>query len=404
MTKLLAMFLANPFRPDPRVHKEVSSLETKGVKTVLFCWDRFGDYKRTESVGKTMVVRYQPSRPSPSRVAFLIGLTKFIFWGFASLVSLRARLGRRVVVYCHDFDTLAIGVMGRLLLGFPFLYDAHEIYSLLLVPSNHWFRNRVIDFVELSLVPLASCVIAANTEIHSHLHTARRLLLLRNYPTARFHAGAGSTRSRLESYLRLPTIAYIGGFIPNRGLPALVGSAKWLRLFGVSARILLIGNGPLRQTLQSIACRDGTSDMIVFKDFVPYERLPDMLSSVHLMAIVYSPAVPIHWIATPNKLYESISLGIPVLVPGFGQLKQFVDRNKCGVIVDRPSPRGIAQVLHKLFRNRSVYLSVVRACERIGGTRFTWEHEAEQFVSAVKSVVNGRRKRESHQEEPTSLN
>ena len=73
MTRVL-MLLSNPYRPDPRVQREMEALASSGCQVSLVCWDRQGELPARETKGGSEVLRLQGVRSS-----YGLGWRQFFF-------------------------------------------------------------------------------------------------------------------------------------------------------------------------------------------------------------------------------------------------------------------------------------------------------------------------------------
>ena len=119
----VSMFLANPFRPDPRVKREALALTGAGHSVTIFAWDRDCRYTSDEVTDGIRVCRFRVPAPYGRFLPLLPGFLRFY------LSLLRAGLsGNARVIHCHDMDTLLPGVMVSGLKGARLVYDVHESY------------------------------------------------------------------------------------------------------------------------------------------------------------------------------------------------------------------------------------------------------------------------------------
>ena len=111
------------------------------------------------------------------------------------------------------------------------------------------------------------------------------------------------------------TLAYAGAHGPANGLDTVLGAAALLR--DEPCRILLVGDGPAKPALQARAAREQLHN-VEFRDPVPKTAMPELLASCHAGLMVLRDAPLFAYGVSPNKLFDYLAAGLPVVcnVPG----------------------------------------------------------------------------------------
>src|SRR5262249_35970521 len=115
----------------------------------------------------------------------------------------------------------------------------------------------------------------------------------------------GEARRRLGIAPELPTLVWVGRMVPVKGLDVLLEAAARLRDHGVDFRLHLVGDGPLRSSLEEQSRRRGLSEVISFKGRVDNHSLPDWYRAADLTVL------PSRSEGVPNVLRESLACGTP---------------------------------------------------------------------------------------------
>jgi glycosyltransferase involved in cell wall biosynthesis len=142
---------------------------------------------------------------------------------------------------------------------------------------------------------------------------------------------------------RLPSIQFIaiGSLVPVKGFDRLVQAANSLKKDGINFSLQILGNGPLRNKLQSQIDKFGLNDYISLLGFIqnPY---PYLKNSDALVMSSHSEGLP-------TVLCEAMILDKPVIVPEVTGCREVVDMGKYGLMVEN-SAEGLYQGM-KLFSN-----------------------------------------------------
>ena len=123
MAKKVLMLLSNPFRPDPRVHREARALVNAGYQVTIICWDRAQSSPKEETIDGIRIIRIGPSSSFEDSKTFVRTLPKF--WKQARLTAAQMEFD---IVHTHDLDTLSPGLKLARKRKVPIIYDSHELY------------------------------------------------------------------------------------------------------------------------------------------------------------------------------------------------------------------------------------------------------------------------------------
>jgi glycosyltransferase involved in cell wall biosynthesis len=137
------------------------------------------------------------------------------------------------------------------------------------------------------------------------------------------------------------------------GLQALLDAAVELKRRGRNdIKLLLIGNGKLKPGLQTRAQREGLTN-VVFHDPVNKVRLAGLMAAtdVGIQCLANVPAF--YYGTSPNKFFDYIAAGLPVLNNYPGWLAEMITRHQCGFAVPPDSPAAFADALEQAAGDRS---------------------------------------------------
>jgi colanic acid biosynthesis glycosyl transferase WcaI len=109
-------------------------------------------------------------------------------------------------------------------------------------------------------------------------------------------------------------------------------------------RILLIGDGPEKQSLQNHACKMNLSN-VNFLDALPHKEMPGVISAADICIVPLKTDLTG---AVPSKLYEAMGCGKPVVLVADGEAARIVSDAQCGIVVKPGDKRGLATALRYL--------------------------------------------------------
>jgi glycosyltransferase involved in cell wall biosynthesis len=351
------MLVANGYAPDPRVHKEAKTLVGNGYSVSVLCWDRERKREQIEVLSGVLVRRF--------RYLFARGFASFFVSGCLFLVNCLVVLLKegsrheKVVVHCHDFNTLPVGWLLRLLSRkFRLIYDSHESFSELLVTIAPEIIAMAVRAVERFMLARVDALIAANDAILANLQgysKAPSVAIYNTPPVAVSRLPELGTSTEI-SYLRERSgpetfvLLYYGAIRQHRGLHALLDAAS---LTGETSSpkliFVVVGDGPLASSLLSEALERKLTQKVRFYPYVEFEHAMLMVEDSDAVYIGFEPDDPNNYFASPNKLFEAMAMGTPVLASGFGFLGNLVQKLACGVTMESITGPSILAGIQKLM-------------------------------------------------------
>ena len=303
------------------------------------------------------------------------------------------------VWHAHDLTGLqaaAAGVPGHV----PIVYDSHELFletgSAVRLPS---LARRFLRRREARLVRRCAAVITVNPGLASVLdrryHPAR-IVVVRNC-VPRWSPPAelpNLIRARLGLAADAPIVLFHGSLEPNRGIEQLIAALSAPGLEDVHLVLLGFGEVPWGGDLSSPTT--APSERVHVLAAVPPGELSPWVASADIGAVLQQPANLNLTLSTPNKLYEAIAVGTPVIASDLPEIARIVRDDPdapLGALCDPTDAEAIAGALRSLLDPpRTRLLDMRSRCLRAAATRLNWDVEAAQLVGlyADLSVARGR--------------
>ena len=148
--------------------------------------------------------------------------------------------------------------------------------------------------------------------------------------------------------------------------------------------IVLIGDGQLRVALKERAVKQNLVN-VRFYDLMPKSKLVGYVRNALASVIPLKP-LPVFDTSSPNKLFESLAAGIPLIQTSQGWIKTFVEEHKVGFTVDGHHPADLADKLVFLKDNPEVAAKMGREASRVAARFFDKDYLAEKMLNILKSV------------------
>lgn len=171
------------------------------------------------------------------------------------------------------------------------------------------------------------------------------------------------------------------------GLGAVLDAAVELKRRGRDdIKLLLIGSGKLKPVLQARAKHEGL-DCVIFHEPVNKARLAGLMASTDIGLQVLANVPAFYFGTSPNKFFDYIAAGVPVLNNYPGWLAGMIRDNGCGFAIAPESPEAFADALEQAARDKSAIKEMGRSGYELAVREFDRELLANRFVDWLEVEV-----------------
>lgn len=376
--KHVVMLLSNPFRPDPRVHKEAKALVGAGYRVTILCWDREQKYPKKEKIDGIQLIRLGPKSSFDSTKIFLRTIKKF--WKLARKEMAAMEFD---IIQSHDLDTLAPAAREARKRKIPLVYDSHEIYHEMAAERLPGFMVGIVKFYEKYMVRKPDAVICVNDRFRDRIISwgAGNVTVLMGSPPepdAPPEEVAG-IRKQISPDGK-PVVMYIGVLEPNRNVLELArGFTADNKCPG--ARLLLGGYGSLEKQVSSLS-----GDRYEFIGPVKPGDMPAYTLAANILVAVYDPAFGNNRDSVPNKLFEAMSVSKPIIVARGTWTGQTVEELNCGIAVKYGSDE-VFQAIDRLLADRALYEELGANGRRAFDEKYNWHIMEKRLIKLYDGLL-----------------
>ncbi|MFM8179889.1 MAG: glycosyltransferase family 4 protein [Candidatus Kapaibacterium sp.] len=178
--------------------------------------------------------------------------------------------------------------------------------------------------------------------------------------------------------------AYQGWITRERGVERLVTAFAASGIAGLGGELLIAGGGESLDDVRIEAGRSGAGDRIRILGEFPADRLSSVLSSTDIGVIPFDQDdFRSHTI--PNKLFDYMASGKPVIVSDCAPLARIVNETGCGIVVDVNDPGLLVAALREM-RDRDVQ-PMSENGRKAAETRYNWEQDAHHLLTFIAAYL-----------------
>ena len=178
-------------------------------------------------------------------------------------------------------------------------------------------------------------------------------------------------------------LIYQGALLPNRGLAELVSAMQRLD----DCALVLVGMGQLRDALRRQVADLGLEGRVSIRDAVPHEQMMRMTAACDagVMPIVGSCLSYVY--AAPNKLFEDMMAGIPVVASDLPDMAMVVRREGVGTLIADPEdPAAIADAVRRLLDDEEPPHVKGERGRAAALARYNWEREQAKLLDVYAGL------------------
>jgi len=284
-------------------------------------------------------------------------------------------------VHCHSLSPLPAAVWAARRLGVPLVYDAHELET----ERNglRGLKQKVDRWVERRLIRYCDAVIVVSDSIadwYARAYRIERPAVVRNIPDVRNQTSPedrGILRRRFGIKDEALVFLYQGGLFVGRRIEQL------LRVFaqaGPTRHVVFMGYGELEGLVREAAAQYSN---IHFLPAVPPGDVLRHTVGADVGLVGVENICLSYFYCLPNKFFEYLLAGVPVLANDWPEMGKVVREQGCGWLVGE----GEADWLAVVQRLRRAEVEAARTRAREAARHFSWENEEKVLLSVYRRLL-----------------
>ena len=373
MKKRVVLIRSNPVSPDPPVEKVANTLIANQYDVSIIGWDRGSDItERNENLtlehGIVKIVRLGiPAMFDGGIKKNLVPLAKFQSRLYKWLKNHKDEYD---IIHSFDFDT------GFIANKISIKYNKSLIYHILdfyidshNVPSK--FLKSKVKNEEFAIINNADATIICTEKRREQIAgtTPKKLEIIHNTPKAvnqisdSFSEIKNSTRCK---------IVYVGILAGSRFLREIIKFVEKDERF----EFHIGGFGIMENEVAEAAKK---CERIFYYGKLPYDKTLSLEQACDVMTAIYDPKVPNHKFAAPNKFYESLMLGKPVIMAYNTGFDEIIKKNNIGCLIEFDES-GLSNGLNNLIKQKDEWLSMSERMKKLYKEQYSWAEMERRLI------------------------
>lgn len=298
-------------------------------------------------------------------------------------VARHVRAAKPDVVHLHDPELVPVAWALRLLTTCRIVIDVHEDLRLQVL-SKPWIPRLwrplvalVAVLIDLTASHVAHRIVVATPAIAKRF-PKRKTVIVHNFPRPDEWPDVQPLpwRERTEELL------FVGGLTEIRGARTVLDAMMEPPLS--SHRLLIVGK--LDQAVERLLAGHPARPRVTVTGWMARADMAPILARRGRIGLVLFRPVPNHTEALPNKLFEYMAWGQPIVASDFPLWKEILTVSGAGIVADPTSPRGAAEAIGGILSQPEVASAMAAAGQKSIRIRFGWEHEGAVLVDMYSEL------------------
>jgi len=283
------------------------------------------------------------------------------------------------VLWANDLDTLLPNFLISRFKKNRLVYDSHEYFTLSVYKKT---SRKIWQSLENFLFPKLKNVITVNDSIKNIYEKKYNvpITVIRNVPYKTVKANSETNIFPVGKKILLMQGI---GLNENRGAEEAVLMMQFLP---DEFNLYFIGTGTIINKLKQMVQELHLSSKVTFIDVLPYKQMMEYTKQCFLGLIFEKTGVTDqHLYALPNKFFDYIKAGIPVLSSQATEIKLLIDKYNIGDFITSFAPSDIADKILNIKKNETAY-SIWKRNTAAAAEDLNWENEEKILVSFMEHL------------------
>lgn len=367
---------SNPVQPDPRLEKEANSLLKAGHEILIVAWDRSSTYKIRKSYldlknGKVLIYRigirakYGGGIRENLRPLFSFQL-HLIHW----LFKYKKKYD---VIHACDFDTAFVSGYLAKILKKKIIYDIFDYYvDAFNVPK---ILKKFVEKRDHKLINSAEGIIICSEKRLEQIKGTdpKKIVVIHNTPS--FNTLNVST---LNLNLKKVKIAYVGILSEGRLLKELAE----VIINNPHIELHIGGFGSLHEYFHELSLKYIN---VFYYGKLEYSATLELEKSCDIITAIYDPEIPNHYFAAPNKFYEALMLGKPLIMVNGTGMSEIVKQEDIGELIDYERD-SLQDGINRIIKRREEWPTMASKMQILYDENYSWDKMELRLLDLYKSI------------------
>lgn len=373
MEKNVCIIRSNPVNPDSRVEKEAKSLKKRGYNVHILAWDREENH-----IARNEVIRVDnleiPITRIGCKASYGEGMKNIISY-VKFQMSMREWLKKNSqnidIIHACDFDTafFSIGVAKRKKKKFVFdIFDF--LYSK---PQN--IIQKIVQLAQIQIINYSDGTIICTEDRLKQIKGSKpkRIAIVHNSPENKIVA---NDKENSEQPITIVYVGILQDYRLLKEITEVIGNKS-------NIRFMVAGFGKYEKFFHESSRKYPN---VNFLGKISYADTITLESKADIMLAVYDPKIDNHIYAAPNKFYEALMLGKPLIMVKNTGMSSFVKNEDIGQLIEY-SKEGFEEGLNLLINRKDEWKNMSNKMKKLYEKKFSWSIMEKRLYHLYDTII-----------------
>lgn len=387
----VCMHVRGVVRTDGRVLREARALIEAGFSVIILDIEKDLTYPAEEEIDGIQVKHivkpawftHSGSRPRK----FVRSIQKIVYSAF-QLIKMPAD-----IYHAHDMTALPASYLAACVRRKPLVFDAHEWpLNELDGTEKRWLLALSTRLLSIILHRCAGIITVSSPiaqDICHRFHVAH-VSLVRNILAYQAPLNSNKLRHYPGVNAEKHIVLYQGNLQEDRGLDTLIRAAAYLQ---EDNHIVLMGKGigTTQVQLEALIADEGVADRVKILPPAPYASLLEWTASADMGVIINSPDHSFNVrMSLPNKLFEYLMAGLPVLASPLDAVAEVIRSYDVGHVLQSLTPAEVGATINSLLADRATLSRWSDNARDAVRRDLCWEKESQHLINLYQTILTRR--------------
>jgi len=361
MRKRIIISVTSDLSTDQRVLKVAKTCFENGYEVLLI------GRKRNDSQSLTLAYKFRRFK--------LIFNHSFAFYAEFNLRLFFLLLFSKADLFLsNDTDTLPANFFASIIRRKKLVFDAHELFPEVPELVNRSSVKQFWTSIENFIFPHLhhSYTVCQSIADYYNAKYNINMKVVRNVPYLR------PTFSKSNKYREEKILLYQGAVNVGRGLEWVIDAMPLIK----NAKLVIIGDGDIKHQLVAKVKSMSLTGKVIFIEKIPPDELFAYTSNADIGLCLLENKGLSYFYALPNRIFDFIAAGVPVLASRFPEIAAVVCTYKTGILIDHFEPEFLAFTINTMIENTystEHFSSLAKS--------FCWEKEEKILLEIIQSAT-----------------
>ncbi len=285
------------------------------------------------------------------------------------------------LIYANDLDTLIPCFVAAKIKNSKLIYDTHELFTEVPELTSRPRVQKIWLKIESAIFPKLKHVITVNDSIAQIYSQKYRIPItaVRNVPE--YHKLETDLKTREQFKLSNDDFILIiqgSGLNIDRGVEEAVLAMKDCE----GCILLIVGDGDVIPKAKEIVTRNKLDQKVKFISRRPYEELMKITRIADMGLLLDKNSSLNQELALPNKLFDYIHAGIPILSSALPEIKKIIKKYDVGIFISKTEPKIIQETILSYKANHKLRNQHKENC-KLAAEKENWDIEQQKLIDVI---------------------